>query len=132
MNKDIEEKNAEQSLKTFNHTCDPTAHTEPGSEEASLISLDNVDLNCFCFPSFAASFPNLIYSKLAKWIADEIKEKLKLRRKPADELKLSAEDARIAKQCCMNGQKMLPWVKGVLGLKKKTWGRFFSHQLWVD
>ena len=113
MNKEIEEKNAERSRKTFNHTFDPTDHTESGSEEASLISLDDVDLNRFRVPSFVASFPNLIYSKLAKWIADEdIKDKLKLKRKPADK-KLSAEDARIAKQRCMNGQKMAPWVVGV-------------------
>jgi len=92
---------------------DPTVHTEPGSDEASLISLDDEDLNHFHIPSFTASFPNLIYSKLAKWIADEdIKDKLKLKRKPTDE-KPSMEDARIAKQRCMNGQKMVPWVVGV-------------------
>jgi len=114
MNKDIEEKNAKQSWKTFNHTCDPTAHPKPGSEEASLISLDDINLNRFHVPFFAASFPNLIYSKLAKWIADEdIKDKLKLKRKPADEVKLSAEDVRIAKRHCMNRQKMVPWVVGV-------------------
>ena len=113
MNKEIEEKNAERSRKTFNHTFDPTVHTEPGSDEASLISLDDADLNRFRVPSFAASFPNLIYSKLAKWIADEeIKEK-KLKRKPTDDTKLSAEEARIAKRRCMNGQKMAPWVVGV-------------------
>ena len=123
MNKEIEEKNAERSWKTFNHTCDPTVYTESGSEEASLISLNNTDLNRFCVPSFAASFPNLIYSKLAKWIANEdIKEKLKLKRKPANE-KLSAEDARIAKQCCMNGQKMVPWVMGV------PWQAMFPQNL---
>ncbi|KIJ91286.1 hypothetical protein K443DRAFT_115229 [Laccaria amethystina LaAM-08-1] len=112
MNKEIEEENAERSRKSFNHASDPTVHKESGSEQASLISLDEVDLNRFRVPSFAASFPGLIYSKLAKWIADEdIKSKLK--RKPADEQKLSAEDARIAKRRCMNGQKMVPWVVGV-------------------
>jgi hypothetical protein len=112
MNKEIEEENAERSRKSFNHVSDPTVHKESGSEQASLISLDEVDLNRFRVPSFAASFPGLIYSKLAKWIADEdIKSKLK--RKPADEQKLSAEDARIAKRRCMNGQKMVPWVVGV-------------------
>ncbi|EDR14476.1 uncharacterized protein LACBIDRAFT_321570 [Laccaria bicolor S238N-H82] len=76
MNKEIEEKNAVRSRKTFNHLFDPTAHTVPGSDEASLVSLDDADLNRFRIPSFAASFPNLIYAKLAKWIADEeIKEK---------------------------------------------------------
>ena len=67
--------------KTLNHISDPTTHTEPGSDEASLISLDDADMNHFRGPSFAVSFPNLIYSKLAKWIADEdIKEKLKLKK----------------------------------------------------
>jgi hypothetical protein len=98
----------------FNHTSNPTVYTEPGSDEASLISLDCADLNCFCKPSFAASFPNLIYSKLAKWIADEeIKEKLKLKLKPANKLKISTEDAQITKRHCMDGQKMIPWVVGV-------------------
>ena len=114
MNKEIEDKNAVRSQKTFNHISDPAVHTEPGSNKASLISLDNVNLKRFHIPSFAASFLNLIYSKLAKWIADEeIKEKLKLKRKTNDDIKLSAEDARIAKQHCMNGQKMVPWVVGV-------------------
>jgi len=113
MNKEIEEKNAERSLKTFNHSFDPVVHTQPGSDEASLISLDDADLNRFHVPSFMASFPNLIYSKLAKWIADEeIKEK-KLKRKLTDNPKPSAEEARIAKRRCMNGQKMVPWVVGV-------------------
>jgi len=113
MNKEIEEKNAERSRKTFNHSFNPVIHTQPGSDEASLISLDDADLNCFHVPSFMASFLNLIYSKLTKWIADEeIKEK-KLKRKPTDDLKPSAEEARIAKRCCMNGQKMVPWVVGV-------------------
>jgi len=113
MNKGIEEKNVERSRKTFNHSFDPVVHTQPGSNEASLISLDKANLNRFRVPSFMASFPNLIYSKLAKWIADEeIKEK-KLKRKPTDDPKPSAEEARIAKWCCMNGQKMVPWVIGV-------------------
>jgi len=84
MNKEIEEKNAKRSQKTLNHTFDPTVHTEPSSDEASLISLDDADLNHFCVPSFVPSFSNLIYSTLAKWITDEeIKEK-KLKRKPTN------------------------------------------------
>ena len=71
MNTEIEKKNAIKSRKTLNHISDPTFYTEPGSDEASLISLNDADLNCFRIPSFTASFPNLIYSKLAKWIADE-------------------------------------------------------------
>jgi len=48
MNKEIEEKNAERSRKTFNHSFDPVVHTQPSSDEASLISLDEADLNHFC------------------------------------------------------------------------------------
>lgn len=109
MNKEIEEKNTTRSGKTLSHISNPTIHTEPGSDEASLSSLDDADLNHFRIPSFAAPFPNLIYSKLAKSIADEdIKEKLKLKRKTNDDIKLSMEDARIAKRRCINGQKMVP------------------------
>ena len=36
-----------------------------------------------------------------------------MKRKGNDDVKLSAEDARITKQCCMNRQKMIPWVVGV-------------------
>ena len=70
MNKEIEDKNGVISRETFNHISDPTVYMEPGSDEASLVSLDDADLNRFHIPSFVASFPNLIYAKLAKWIAD--------------------------------------------------------------
>ena len=124
MNKEIEDKNALRSRKTFNHISDPTVHSEPGSDEASLVSLDEADLNRFRIPSFAASFPNLIYAKLAKWIADEeIKDKQKLKRKTNDDAKPSAEEAKIAKRRCMNGRKMVPWVVGV------PWQATFAQSL---
>ena len=89
-----------------------------------MVSLNEADLNCLHIPSFAASFPNLIYAKLAKWIADEeIKDKQKLKRKTNDDVKPSTIDAKIAKQRCMNGRKMVPWVVGV------PWQATFAQSL---
>ena len=89
-----------------------------------MVSLDEADLNCFRIPSFVASFPNLIYAKLAKWIADEeIKDKQKLKRKTNNNVKPSTEDAKIAKQHCMNSWKMVPWVVGV------PWQATFAQSL---
>ncbi|KAF8951558.1 hypothetical protein BDZ97DRAFT_1684206, partial [Flammula alnicola] len=44
-NKKIEAENEARSLKTFNHTLDPVAHPDTGSETASLITIDPDDLN---------------------------------------------------------------------------------------
>lgn len=57
MNTEIEEKNAMRSRKTLNHISDPTTHTEPGSDEASLISLDDADLNRFASLPSRLPFP---------------------------------------------------------------------------
>jgi hypothetical protein len=115
-NKEIESKNAERALKTLNHTLDKDAHPDPGSDAASLVTLDPEDRDRFKVPSFASSFRDYIYSSLAKWIADEDvkdKEDLKLKRKATDEPKLTAEEARIAKRRCMNGKNLVPWIVGV-------------------
>ncbi|KAF8815053.1 hypothetical protein BYT27DRAFT_7080989 [Phlegmacium glaucopus] len=115
-NKEIENQNAERALKTLNHTVNNEAYPEPGSDAASLITLDPEDRDRFKIPSFALSFRDYIYSSLAKWIADEDtkeKEDQKLKRKTTDEPKMTAEEARIAKRRCMNGKKLIPWVVGV-------------------
>src|SRR6266567_8404712 len=95
-NKEIETQNAERALRTLNHTSDKVKYLDPGSDAASLITLDPEDHDHFKVPSFALSFCNYIYSSLAKWIADEEikdKEDLKLKRKADDEPKLSLEEA---------------------------------------
>ncbi|KAF8961793.1 hypothetical protein BDZ97DRAFT_1637618, partial [Flammula alnicola] len=51
-NKKIEAENEARSLKTFNHTLDPVAHPDTGSETASLITIDPDDLNRLKVPSF--------------------------------------------------------------------------------
>jgi hypothetical protein len=114
-NKEIEEKNAERATKTLNHAVDKVAFPDPGSDAASLITLDPQDLDRFKVPSYASSLSAYIYESLAKWIADEdIKDRdaTKVKRKVADDPKLSAEEARIAKRRCMNGNNMVPWIVG--------------------
>ncbi|KAF8965116.1 hypothetical protein BDZ97DRAFT_1659485, partial [Flammula alnicola] len=99
-NKEIEAKNAERALKTLNHTQDKVAFPDPGSEVASLVTLDPADLDRFRVPSFALAFRDFIYASLAKWIADEDikdKEDVKNKRKAVDEPKLTPDEARIAK-----------------------------------
>ncbi|KAF8816745.1 hypothetical protein BYT27DRAFT_7220465 [Phlegmacium glaucopus] len=97
-------KNAERALQTLNHTLDNVAFLDPGSDAASLITLDPEDRDRFRVPSFALSFRDYIYSSLAKWIVDEDikdKEDIKSKRKTNDEPKLTAEEA-------------LPWIVGSL------------------
>ena len=43
-NKKIEAENNARSAKTLNNALDPVAHPEPGSEVASLITIDPKDL----------------------------------------------------------------------------------------
>src|SRR6266567_4186978 len=115
-NKEIETQNAERALRTLNHTSDKVKYPDPGSDVASLITLDSEDRDRFRVPSFALFFRDYIYSSLAKWITDEEikdKEDFKLKRKAGDELKLSPEEAQIAKRRCMDGKKLVPWVVGV-------------------
>jgi hypothetical protein len=115
-NKEIEATNAERALKTLNHTLDSVAYPDPGSDAASLITLDPEDRNRFKVPSFAASFCDYIYSSLAKWIADEDikdKEELNTKKRASEGPKLTGEEARIAKRRCMNGQNLVKWIVGV-------------------
>ncbi|KAF8969057.1 hypothetical protein BDZ97DRAFT_1610094, partial [Flammula alnicola] len=96
----VQYKNTERALKTLNHTQDKVAFPDPGSEVASLVTLDSADLDRFRVPSFALAFRDFIYTSLAKWITDEDikdKEDVKNKRKAIDELKLTPDDARIAK-----------------------------------
>ncbi|KAF8804090.1 hypothetical protein BYT27DRAFT_7225534 [Phlegmacium glaucopus] len=108
MNKEIESQNAERALKTLNHTLNNEAYPGPGSDAASLITLDPEDRDHFKIPPPALSFRDYIYSSLAKWIADEDSK-----RRTGDEPRPTAEEARIAKRHCMDGKKLAPWVVGV-------------------
>ena len=75
-NKKIEAENDARSAKTLNNALDPTAHSQPGSEVASLITIDPEDLARLRVPSFFASVRDFIYNSLARHLAnEELKEK---------------------------------------------------------
>ena len=109
-NKKIEAENDARSTKTLNNTLDPATHPEPGSEVASLITIDPEDLARLRVPSFFASVCDFIYNSLARHLADEeLREKEEKKRKDDDIL---AEDARISKRCCMDGSNHVERVVG--------------------
>ncbi|KAF8813112.1 hypothetical protein BYT27DRAFT_7220601 [Phlegmacium glaucopus] len=108
--------NPTRALQTLNHMLDNVAFLDPGSDAASLITLNPEDRDQFRVPSFALSFWDYIYSSLAKWIADEDikdKEDIKSKQNTNDKPKLTAEEAHIAKRQCMNGKNLVPWIMGV-------------------
>ena len=109
-NKKIEAENDARSAKTLNNALDPTAHPQPGSEVASLITIDPEDLARLRVPSFFASVRDFIYNSLARHLADEeLKEKEDKKRKDDDIL---AEDARVSKRRCMDGSNHVERVVG--------------------
>ncbi|KIJ99815.1 hypothetical protein K443DRAFT_101530 [Laccaria amethystina LaAM-08-1] len=109
-NKKIEAKSDVRSAMTLNNALDPGAHPQPGSEVASLITIDQEDLARLRVPSFFASVCDFIYNSLMRHLADEeLKEKEEKKRKDDDIL---AEDARISKRCCMDGSNHVERVVG--------------------
>ena len=109
-NKKIEADNDARSAKTLNHALDPAAYPQPGSEVASLITIDPEDLARLRVPSFFASVRDFIYSSLARYLADEeLKEKEEKKRKDDDIL---AEDVRLSKRRCMDGSNHVERVVG--------------------
>ena len=109
-NKKIEADNNARSAKTLNHALDPAAYPQPGSEVASLITINPEDLARLRVPSFFASVHDFIYSSLARYLAnEELKEKEEKKRKDDDIL---AEDVRLSKRHCMDGSNHVERVVG--------------------
>ncbi|PBK79668.1 hypothetical protein ARMGADRAFT_950564 [Armillaria gallica] len=71
----IEAENLSREAKTIKHLDDPAQNPDPGSEMASLISLDNNDIQALRTPTFTSNFPNIPMA-IQKTIAQlEAKEK---------------------------------------------------------
>src|SRR5271155_1599581 len=60
MNKDIEEKNKERESKTLKNKIDPIIHPDPGSETASLITIDDIGMDDLKDPSMFSCFFNVL------------------------------------------------------------------------
>src|SRR6266567_4510903 len=87
-NKKIEAENDARALRSLEHEHDPDTHPDPGSDAASLITIEAENLNRLKVPSFLNTFHEWIYPSLANFLADEElkdkEEKLK-RRTPPEE-----------------------------------------------
>ena len=80
-NKEIEDQNKAREMKTYNHHLDPASHPVPGSEMASLITIDEADLTDLKDPSVLSRFLAVIPDSLLFRITRENraeKEKRKL------------------------------------------------------
>src|SRR5882757_8577095 len=60
MCKEIEERNNERNMKTLLNASDPVTHPEPGSETASMFTIDDEDMQRLQRPSFAALFKDVL------------------------------------------------------------------------
>ena len=77
-NKKIETANDERSLKTMAHVEDPEGHPQPGSETASLVTIDSANMKLLRILSYFSTLWEWIYPSLAQELAEaELKEKLK-------------------------------------------------------
>jgi len=109
-NKKIEADNDARSAKILNNALDPAGHPQPGSEVASLITIDPEDLARLRVLSFFASVRDHIYNSLARRLADdELKEKDAKKRKDDD---IPPEDLRLSKRRCMDGANHVERVVG--------------------
>jgi hypothetical protein len=71
-NKEIEDQNKIRELRKFNHHLDPLTYPETGSENASFITIDEVDLKDLKDPSILAHFSNFLPDFLLLRITHEI------------------------------------------------------------
>jgi len=60
------------------HVEDPAGHPQPGSETASLVTIDSANMKLLRIPSYFSTLREWIYPSLAQELAEaELKEKLK-------------------------------------------------------
>src|SRR6266567_6016461 len=113
-NQKIEAENEARSFKTLDHVRDPEAHPDPGSETASMITIDEEDLKHLKVSSYFSTVQRWIYPSLGNLLADaELKEREeKVKRKTPPDDKLTPEEARVAKRRCMDGSLLVERVVG--------------------
>ena len=102
--KDIEEQNDARHERTRLNAMDPVNHPEPGSETASLFSLDDGDLDKLKRPSFAGLFKDVMPTYIANWLCEHVLPDATGSKCDSDD----TEDLRIAKRRCMDGDSLKP------------------------
>ena len=101
-NKLIEEQNADRTQRTLDHAYDPANHPNPGSEQASMITIDTNDMHILrsstVLDSLKAIVPFYLLQRLA--LLDKSK-----RKQPEDTV-ADLNEARDAKRRCMDGASL--------------------------
>ncbi|KIK01376.1 hypothetical protein K443DRAFT_98816 [Laccaria amethystina LaAM-08-1] len=112
-NKKIETANDERSLKTMAHVEDPAGHPQPGSETASLVTIDSANMRLLRIPSYFSTLREWIYPSLAKELAEAgLGEKLG-RKAAFDTDTQSPEETLRMKRHCMDGSNLVEKVARV-------------------
>lgn len=102
--KDIERQNDERNWKSLNHASDPVSHPEPGSEAASMFTIDEEDLERLQRPSYASLFKDVMPTFLTNFLADHVLPEASENKRESE----SFEDQRIVKRRCMDGSRLQP------------------------
>ena len=112
-NKEIETENLARSFRDLNHSMDPAKYPDPGSEQASLITIETADKQRLKLPSFSTIFQSVIPPYLARWLAnEELKERSEKDKRKRDDTLRTHEDTRITKRRCMDGSSHMAGVIG--------------------
>ncbi|PPQ84092.1 hypothetical protein CVT25_002172 [Psilocybe cyanescens] len=107
-NKKIEAKNLARVDKDTNHQIDPTNFPDPGSPQASVISLMEEDEANLRNPLIAHKLFDLMPQYIISWLAAEDARTKELKRKHDESLKdpVSVVEDRVAKRRCMQGAQL--------------------------
>src|ERR1700678_1130442 len=116
MNKEIEEKNRERETKTLKHMQDPLAHPEPGSETASLLTIDEEDINDLkdqtMFAKFLSVLSNSLIQRITRENRHEKEEREKRKRDDNSKTHTDKSLGREVKHRCMDGDKAAERIIG--------------------
>ena len=106
-NKDIEEKNKEREARTLRNRLDLVTYPDTGSETASVITIDQADIEDLKDQSMCARFLAVLPDSLIQRITCENghKREEKEKRKCDDVPRSISDEFRDAKRRCMDGDK---------------------------
>ena len=102
--KEIEDQNDAHYERTYLNATDPNNHPKPGSETASLFSLNDKYLEKLKHPSFVALFKDIMLTYITNQLFEHHSPDM-------TDLKCNLdndEDSHIAKCCCMDGDNLQP------------------------
>jgi len=122
-NKQLEADNIARTMRKVNHRLDPETYPIDASDFASLVTIDEADLNQLLDDELRVQYRPVMSIATAKWVTETQKamaegEQSSLKRVSNVAFteaakKSSAEESRLAKRRCMDGTLQTPRVIGV-------------------